>query len=255
MRPYISSEPGSPNSEGSAAMDESDSDEDFDAGPGKALQDDENKYPVDGLFVSFAEKSEIMSMREVEREQILADREAEKERLRQKALLRRLVTNSEQDKQKKRKASEADLQDGSRKASRTRTKPSALDTLKRARAEKSDRMRRRETERRRDRSPSYRSVSSHSRHSDESDVEWAASSKKKRSKTPPEEAPLAELRDIEKCRLSRTRFAMVVFYPGFDEALRGCYIRIHIGPDPSTKQPVYRMAIIKGEQITAMLCN
>lgn len=230
-------------------MDESDSDDDFDASQGKGLQDDENKYPVDGLFVSYAEKNEIMNMREVEREQILADREAEKERLRQKALLRRLVTNSEQDKQKKRKASEAELQDGSRKASRPKTKPSALDTLKRARAEKSDRMRRRETERRRERSPSYRSASSHSRHSDDSDVEWAASSKKKRSKTP-EEAPLAELRDIEKCRLSRTRFAMVVFYPGFDEALKGCYVRIHIGPDPSTKQPVYRMAVIKGENAT-----
>lgn len=229
-------------------MDESDSDDDSDAGPSKALQDDENKYPIDGLFISHAEKKEIMSMREVEREQILAEREAEKERLRQKALLRRLVTNSEQDKQKKRKAGDADLQDGQRKASRPRTKPSALDSLKRARAEKSDRMRRRENDRRRDRSPSYGSVSSHSRHSDESDVEWATSSKKKRSKTPPEEAPLAELRDIERCRLSRTRFAMVAFYPNFDSALTGCYVRIHIGPDPNTKQPIYRMAVIKGKK-------
>lgn len=222
-------------------MDESDSD-DSDASPGKAVDDDENKYPVDGMFTSHAEKKQIMSMTEIEREQILFEREQEKERLRQKALLRRLVTNNE-DKQKKRKGGDADFEESQRKKPRAGTK---FDALKRARAEKSDRRSRRENERRRDRSPSYRSSSSRSRHSGDSDNEWGTP-QRKRSKTPPAEAPLADLRDIERCRLSRTRFARVAFYPGFETALMGCYVRIHIGPDPETKMPTYRMAQIKGE--------
>lgn len=229
-------------------MDESDSD-DSDASPGKPAEDDENKYPVEGMFTSHAEKKQIMSMTEIEREQILFEREQEKERLRQKALLRRLVTNNE-DKQKKRKGNEADFEESQRK--KPRSGGTKFDALKRARAEKSDRRNRRENERRRDRSPSYRSSSSRSRHSDDSDNEWDTP-QKKRSKTPPAEAPLAELRDIERCRLSRTRFARVAFYPGFETALTGCYVRIHIGPDPDTKMPIYRMAQIKG-QITSRWC-
>lgn len=222
-------------------MDESDSD-DSDASPGKAVDDDDNKYPVDGMFTSHGEKKQIMSMTEIEREQILFEREQEKERLRQKALLRRLVTNNE-DKQKKRKGGDADFEESQRKKPRGGTK---FDALKRARAEKSDRRSRRENERRRDRSPSYRSSSSRSRHSGDSENEWGTP-QKKRSKTPPAEAPLADLRDVERCRLSRTRFARVAFYPGFEAALTGSYVRIHIGPDPDTKMPTYRMAQVKGE--------
>lgn len=231
-------------------MDESDSDDDADASPGKAGGDEENKYPVEGLFTSNAERRDIMAMREVEREQILAEREAEKERLRQKALLRRLVTNNE-GKQNKRKGGDDDddeFEESARKKPRAGAK-TGLDLLKRARAEKKERRSRRDGDRRRDRSPSFNSrSSSRDRHSDESDDQWAAPTKKKRSRTPPEAAPPAELHDIERCRLSRTRFAKVAFYPGHDEALTGCYVRVHVGPDPNTKQGTYRMAVIKGEQ-------
>lgn len=228
-------------------MDESDSDDD-DASPGKASgADDEDKYPVEGLYTSYAEKKKIENMTEVQRELIMFEREGERERVKQKAMLRQLVANNE-NKMKKRKGGDTDFEDAQRsKKPRAATK-SGLDALKRARAEKSDRRSRREHDDRdrRDRSPSYRSSSSRGRRSDDSEVEWA-SSKKKRSKTPPEEAPPADLRDIERCRLSRTRFARVAFYPGFEEALTGCYVRVHIGPDPDTKVPVYRMARIKGE--------
>lgn len=230
-------------------MDESDSDDDSDAGQKEAAEE-ENQYPVEGLFRSYAEKDEIMAMREVDREMILDERQQEKDRLRRLAMLKQMVQNTEGEKQKKRKAGTADLEDGQRKNSRPRTTtkqlPSALDSLKRARAEKEDRRRHREERSRR--SPSYRSRSSRSRSrmSDESDVEWAASSKKKRSRTPEPALP-AELRDIERCRLSRTRFAKLCFWPGFEQALTGCYVRISIGPDPNTRQPVYRMAVIKGE--------
>ncbi|KAJ9156461.1 RNA polymerase-associated protein RTF1 [Pleurostoma richardsiae] len=249
-----SSAPSSPSSHGSAPMDESDSDSD--APPRKSREDDDNKYPIEGLFMSLAEKEEIMSMREVDREQILAERAQEKERLRQNALLRQLVTNQENEekKQRKRTASTADLEESQRKSSRVRTKiggtrageaSSALDTLRRARAEKNDRMRRREeNDRRKERSPSF---GASDRDADrESSVEWGGATKLKSRSPEVKEIPPAELRDVERIRVGRTRFAEVCFHPGFEKAIVDCYARISIGPDPNTRENVYRMAVIKG---------
>lgn len=138
-----SSTPGTPNSLESAPMDESESETETSrprAVPPTA--DDDNKYPVDGMYVSRAEKAEIMGMREVEREQIIADRISEIERQRQNRLLRQMVTNVENEERKhpkkKRSADTAELEDGHRKTSKARTGKgeSAMDSLRRARAEK-----------------------------------------------------------------------------------------------------------------------
>ncbi|KAH8887736.1 plus-3-domain-containing protein [Thozetella sp. PMI_491] len=244
-----SSPPASPSSQQSAPMDESDSDSDSGSPRGRG-DGDANKYPVEGLFISHAEKEEIMAMREIEREQILAERREESELIRQNRMLRQLAMN--QDKDKKRKASAAELEDGQRKTSRVRTKvggtkvgetSSAIDTLRRAREERNSRMqqRERENDRRRQRSPSYRA----DRDGDgDSDVEWA----KGKSRSPEvREIPPAELRDIERVRVGRSRFAEVCFYPGFEDALTGCFVRVNIGPDPDdSSRDVYRMAVIKG---------
>ncbi|EAA28359.1 hypothetical protein GE21DRAFT_9165 [Neurospora crassa] len=236
------SPPGSPDSQASAPMDESDSDSD--ASPARRSVDDEvNQYPVDGLFRDYEEKEQIMGMREIEREQILAERREENERIRQNRMLRQLKVNQE----KKRKASLAELDDSSRKTSRARTKADdKMDSLRRAREERSNRKEQRERENdRRKRSPSYRRSPGRG---DDSDVDWdGPSNKKHRSRSPESrESPPAELRDFERVRVGRSRFAEVAFYPGFDEALTGCFVRLNIGPDPDTRQDVYRMALIKG---------
>ncbi|KAK4100038.1 hypothetical protein N658DRAFT_497753 [Parathielavia hyrcaniae] len=242
-----SSPPASPSSQMSAPMDESDSDSDAPPNRARDADDDMNQYPVEGLFKSHEEKARIMSMREIEREQILAERREENERVRQNRMLRQLKVNQEKD-SKKRKASAADLEDAARKSSRARTKAGEssdkMDTLRRAREERSNRkeQRERENDRRRQRSPSYR----HSPDDRDSDNDWRRESRQK-SRTPePREAPPAELRDVERIRLGRTRFAEVCFYPGFEKTIAGCYVRINIGPDPTTRQDVYRMAVIKG---------
>lgn len=242
-----SSPPGSPSSQMSAPMDESDSDSDA---PQNRGDDDVNQYPVEGLFKSHEEKARIMGMREIEREQILAERREENERIRQNRMLRQLKVNQEKD-SKKRKASAADLEDAARKPSRARTKAGEssdkMDSLRRAREERSNRkeQRERENDRRRQRSPSYRRSRSADDH--DSDVDWRRDSRQK-SRTPePRETPPAELRDVERIRVGRTRFAEVCFYPGFEKAITGCYVRINIGPDPTTRQDVYRMAVIKSE--------
>ncbi|WYZ41714.1 hypothetical protein EsH8_V_000609 [Colletotrichum jinshuiense] len=248
-----SSVPGSPNSIGSAAMDESDSE----AEPHRATHDDdeEDKYPVDGMFRSLAEKEQVMAMREVERESLLAERQAEIERHRQNRMLRQLVSKQENEekkqKLKKRSADAADLEDGSRKTSRPRTdgKTSAIDTLRRARAEKSDRARRREEDRQK---------GNHSPHDDYRDQDsdeggdWEERDRRRhhKSRSPEEEIvarelPPPDIRDFERIRVGKSRFAEYCFNPSFEMAIVGCYVRISIGPDPKTGQDEYRMARIQ----------
>jgi RNA polymerase-associated protein RTF1 len=244
----------SPASMRSAPMDQSDSESD-----NGAYQDDDDKYPLEGKFINAADKADILSMNEVKREEILAERAQEVERDRQNRALKLLLKAREADNKqndKKRKAGAADLESDQRKISRQRTKAggkvgessSGFDNLKRARAEKNDRQRRREeeNERNKDRRATHGQQSSREA-SPESEVEWDAPSKNKKSKSPDhrDTEPLT-LHDIERTRVGRSRFAMVCFYPGFDEAITGCFVRISIGQDKETGANIYRMAIIKG---------
>jgi RNA polymerase-associated protein RTF1 len=205
------------------------------------------------------EKNYIMSMREVERESILAERNQEIERQRQNRLLRQLVSRNEHEKKqaKKRSAKDADLDEAQRKTSRQRTKiggskvgevSAGIESLKRARAEKSDRQRRLAEDRERNRDKQVSIIDDGPDGDDESDVDWGHDSRRRvsRSRTPEKkDVPLAELRDMERVRLSRSRFAQICFYPGFDKAIAGCFVRISVGPDPATGGNIYRMALIK----------
>ncbi|KAI1773415.1 plus-3-domain-containing protein [Hypoxylon cercidicola] len=247
----------SPASQNSAPMDESDSESDPFQAPNandKMDDDDDNKYPVDGIYASEIEKEEILALPELEREQLLAKRQEEVDRQRQNTLLRRLLKNREDESQvgKKRKVSATDLDDPQRKTARQRTRvggskvgetSAGIESLRRARAEKSDRLRRREEDRERKRM-------SHSTSRDSPDRDIGRSSdiedRHSRSRTPEvKELPPAELRDFERIRLGRSRFAQVCFYPGFNEKITGCYVRISIGPGPEGEN-VYRMCHVKG---------
>jgi RNA polymerase-associated protein RTF1 len=240
----------SPNSLASAAMDESDSDAEPTRSRAPAVAatgTDDDKYPVDGMYVSQAEKQEIMSMREVEREQIIAERISEIERQRQNRLLRQMVSSVENEERKqpkkKRSADTADLEDGSPRASRQRTGKgeTAMDTLRRVRAEKA--RRKEDKERRRD---AYSPGQRDSPERDGSDGDFG----RDRTRSPEAEAvrdlPPPELKDFDRVRLGRNEFAQVCFTPGFESAITGCFIRIALGPHPETGVEQYRMAAIKG---------
>ncbi|OAA72653.1 Plus-3 like protein [Akanthomyces lecanii RCEF 1005] len=234
---------GSPDSLNSAPMDESDSDDETSKARGGG--NDEEKYPVDGKFRSESEKHEILAMPELEREQILADRANEIERLRQNRLLRQMVTDTQNDERKakkKRSADSADLDDGDddRRGKSSRSSGgTAMEALRRARA---DRQKRREDhERRRDAYSPQR----------DSDGEESEDDYRRRSRTPEKkeekkDEPKPELRDFERVRLGRNEFAQVCFTPGFEPSITGCFIRIAVGPHPDTGVEQYRMAIIKG---------
>ncbi|KYK58350.1 hypothetical protein DCS_05363 [Drechmeria coniospora] len=243
-----SSTPSTPNSLESAPMDESDSDDEQPSHGRAAAPDggaDDEKYPVDGMFVSLAEKAAIMAMREVEREQFIADRDAEIQRQRQNRLLRQMVTTVEAEAskhpKKKRSADTAELDDD-RKSSRPRagkTSGTAMDSLRRARAEKQ--RRKEDHERRKDGfSPRRDSLEP------ESDDDFGPARSRTADKETAEELPPAELRDFERVRLGRNEFAQVCFTPGFEEAIVGCYLRISVGTHPETGIEQYRMALVKG---------
>ncbi|KAI3322323.1 hypothetical protein HD806DRAFT_499768 [Xylariaceae sp. AK1471] len=252
-------------SEDSAPMDESDPESDSfpvtHTATSKMDDDEELKYPVEGIYASEIEKEEILAMPELEREQLIAKRQEEIDRQRQNTLLRRLLQKNKQDSSlsaKKRKASNADLEDGQRKTSRQRTKiggskvgetSAGIASLRRARAEKSDRQRRREEDRERTNNKMSTHHSTRQDDDAQSDVEWADNYGRKpsRSVTPEKKhAPLADLRDFERVRLSRSRFAEVCFYPGFDNAITGCYCRVAVGPNRDTGETEYQMGVIKG---------
>ncbi|KAF5026182.1 hypothetical protein F66182_1746 [Fusarium sp. NRRL 66182] len=243
-----SSAPGTPNSLESAPMDESDSDDEPSRGRAGAAADDvDDKYPVDGRYMSQKEKAQIMALPELEREQIIAERMTDIERQRQNRLLRQMVSNMENEERKqgkkKRSANTAELEDGDRKASRQRTDgkgESAMDSLRRMRAEKA--RRREDNDRRKDK---------YSQRGDDSGAEDSDDGYGRgRSPTPEvneiRDQPPAELRDYDRVRLGRNEFAQVCFTPGFEQAIAGCYIRIALGPHPETGIEQYRMAVIKG---------
>jgi RNA polymerase-associated protein RTF1 len=235
-------------------MDESDSESD--AG---AAFDDGDKYPIEGKFMNATDKAEIMAMPEIKREELLAERAQEVERDRQNRALRQLLSAREAESKKldkKRKASTADLEDP-RKTSRQRTKlgggkvgeaSTGIDSLKKARAEKNDRQRRREEDKERNKDRRAVQDESDQDAEGESEPEWDdGKSKNKKSKSPDyRDAEPAGLHDIERTRVGRSRFAMVCFYPGFDEAITGCFVRISVGIDKESGQNIYRMAVIKG---------
>ncbi|KAI5208240.1 hypothetical protein E4T39_01589 [Aureobasidium subglaciale] len=232
----------SPRSLGSAAMDESDSEDgvDFDQAP--------PLYPIEGKFKSEEDRKHVMAMTEIDREETLADRAAEVERRVQDLQLKKILQQRKREQagadKKKRKAAAADLDDeDQRKSSRPKVKATSgpLEAYKREREMKGQ-QRNREDDRRRDRSPSRDDADSDRDADGDSEVEW---DEKPRVAASREEAP-ATLRDFERARIGRTNFARVCFYPTFDSSVRNCYARVSIGVNRDTGAPQYRMAQIKG---------
>ncbi|KAL8831582.1 MAG: hypothetical protein Q9191_000791 [Dirinaria sp. TL-2023a] len=251
-----SSNPSSPESLQSAPMSESESE----TSPAREVGDDSPIFPVDGQFFSEKDKREIMSLSEVQRESILAERAQLRERKLQDQHLRRLLQargNAEAKSEKKRKADTAELEDSpKRKSTRQKTTlggrkvgdSSRIEAYSRQREENKARVeqRRLEGEERRNRKLQESSPLDHESDADadgDSEVEWderAPSAQTKRAEEP------AQLVDYERVRVGRDNFAQVCFYPGFNEAITGCYVRVNIGIDKASGESIYRVAQITG---------
>lgn len=228
-------------------------DEHDDAPHEDADDDDQPLFPVEGRFTSHADRDRILSLPEIEREEILAERATQITRRTQDLVLKKALAASASGDAaaKKRKAAAAELDDSNTRSTRPKTdkRTAALDNLKRAREQKgaerdrrdAGRSRRDEREEQQSRSPS-RDVDS-----DPDRVEWAEPSRRRGDR----DEPPAELRDFERCRVGRSNFAKVCFYPGFEDAIRGCFARVSIGLNRETGQNQYRMTQIRGEHTSS----
>lgn len=214
------------------------SDDEADAsGEEEEAEDDGPLYPIEGKFSSEQERRDIMNMPEIQREEILAERAAEALKRQQDLQLKKALANAKATANKhKRKAAQAELEDVG--AKRGAKKTSALDNYKAAREAKgTSRTGRfdRTADRKDERSPS----SASERDADgESEIEWADTTAKSE--------PAADLKDFERCRVGRSNFAKVCFYPNFEETISGCFTRVSIGVNRETGMNMYRMAQIKG---------
>ncbi|PSK42293.1 hypothetical protein B9Z65_4207 [Elsinoe australis] len=212
------------------------------SGSGDELEDEAPLYPIEGKFRSEADRSEIMAMTEIEREEILAERAAEAQRRAQDQQLKRLLQARRGDEEgRKRKADAADLDDGQRKSSRQKTKPlNKIEEYKRQRELKGAARARGEEGRRKERSPSGGDGYSDRDADGESEVEWDDG---RRASPVRKDEPPPDLRDFERCRVGRSQFAKFCFYPNFDILIKNCYVRVNVGMESSG--PRYRMCQIK----------
>nr|OQO20064.1 hypothetical protein B0A51_13995 [Rachicladosporium sp. CCFEE 5018] len=239
------SDPASPRSPSLDAMQQSSSEIDAPGSP--AADDDAPLYPLEGKFLSTKDRSEILDLPEIEREEILAERAQLVTRRQQDLQLKRAIaaTRQKADGHHKRKAAAAEIDDdNTRKTSRPRVEKAgrtALDDYKLAREQKGAAKNR--SDNRRDRRDD-RSASLSDRDADgESEVEWA----REPEAAPKMDDPPANLRELDRARVGRTNFSHYCFTPDFDARIKGCYVRVCIGPDREHPgRNAYRMAQIKG---------
>lgn len=210
-------------------------------------------------YHSADDKAKIDSLPEIEREQILADRSSKVEEYQQNMALQHLLASrakeaKEEADKKKRKIGATDLEEGQRKSSRQRTtlggrkageRNETIEAYKKTRETRRDEQRLRGAGSRKDR---VRNTSS-GNDSDSLDADGDYDSDAKgsvKATPPPKDEPLAEIQDIQRAKIGRLNFAQVVYNPGFDKAVEGCYARICIGPServPGTNE--YRLARIE----------
>ena len=235
------------------------SESDSDASPARGDGSGGPIFPIENKFYSEQDQRKIMALSQLERESILADRAQIYERNQQDQHLRRLLqTRGNADTKmtdKKRKIGATDLEDSPRKSSRQKTTlggrkvgetSAAIDAYKRQREEKNlrDQQRKRDGANRKDRrarSSSEKKYSSADAEG-ESEVEWDDGKLKvDESKfTQP-----ADFHDIRRVTLARGVLADYCFHPGFEEAVKDCYVRI-----PSKTKGFggmnYEVVLIKG---------
>ncbi|KAI9830120.1 MAG: hypothetical protein M1838_005824 [Thelocarpon superellum] len=253
-----SSAVSSPSSLRSASMSESESDTDPMESNARG-----SKYPLEGRFTSEADRAEIMALPEIKREEILAERATLVEREQQNRMLVQLLRDKERKEtreadKKKRKASNVEPDESHRKSARQKTTlggrklgeaSASLEEYKRQREQRGLH----NEQRRREHDAKAADGRRDDRHSDpdadadaESDVSWDHRRRDRRSVSGSarDDVPTT-LHDFEKAKVGRSGFAKVCFYPGFEEAITGCFVRISIGVDKATGENIYRLAQIK----------
>lgn len=221
--------------------------------------EDKPMFPYEKLYYSAQDKAEIDAKPEIERESILAERTDKLEKHEQNAQLRRIVQARTKDEaklsKKKRKASNADLDENQRKSSRQRSSKAVESNKLIAQYKKQREEKQALEERRRSGKPESRKDPLLDDFSDEdaegesdNDYEYDDRKRRKRTPSPVKDDPVVELADLQRVRIGRENFAQVCYTPGFEETLTNCYARVCLGPGRVPGQNEYRLCLIKGFQ-------
>jgi RNA polymerase-associated protein RTF1 len=67
----------------------------------------------------------------------------------------------------------------------------------------------------------------------------------RKAPSPPPDLP-GSFQEFQRVRVSRSNFGEVCFYPGFADAITGCFTRVVFNQDPVTGENMYRMVRIAG---------
>ncbi|KAI5811613.1 hypothetical protein DFH27DRAFT_605710 [Peziza echinospora] len=233
----------------------------------ESSEDDEEEnifelYPYEGTYKDAADKAKLLAMSEIEREAVLAERATEIERAMQDRHLRTLLKSQSRaaansgnnaDKNNGGNTSGGDSGGGgaTRRSTRAQNMPQAkkldskkgkLDEMKRAREERNTR----------------KDKPGSSTHGDDEGTSRRRSLADLLDDDDDDRAPFAEelyvkkkeerevdLQDINRARIGRTGFTKLCDYPGFEETIIDCFVRVSLF-DRDTGRNAYRVAQIKG---------
>ncbi|KAF2739790.1 hypothetical protein EJ04DRAFT_508640 [Polyplosphaeria fusca] len=236
----------SPNSLGSGAMDESDSDREDDGVVDDRDRDHRVPYSLEGKYVDAKDKATINALPQLERERILGERADEMSKLKFQAELsnkfKQVAEPSTNDRKRKAASLEPD-DDTHRKSARQKVKSKSNDPLeayKRNREQQHQQRSRPEHRRPRRPSSSDRADGSDVDAEGESEAEW-----EERARQAANEDQPAGPSHFDAVRVGRGFFGKVCFYPGFEATMTGTYARIGVGQD-AQRRTLYKMAQIKG---------
>ncbi|EKM57104.1 uncharacterized protein PHACADRAFT_254665 [Phanerochaete carnosa HHB-10118-sp] len=206
----------------------SDSESDH-AHPASDKDDNSNPYPLEGKYIDDTDRSRLMEMTEIEREDILAQRQEEIQRIQDKrnldAMLRDRTGTGEDSVSKAAKRQHA--QRGA-----TREKSRKLDELKAKRKAKDEKKRTRTDSPRRDRSSSPMDMETSDDEEEDGQIDkydiYDDKERRSSNRAKADDAPaiLAELMSIF---LTRDQIAKNYYAPWFEDLVKGAWVRYCIG--------------------------
>jgi len=232
-----------------------------------AVNDDEEPapYPYQKYFFSASDKAKLEALPEIEREVALTERHDVYDRWTQDVAIRRLLERRAEDDavkdKKKRKAEAAELEEGQRKSSRQKTTlggrkvgetDETLEAYRRNRERAAER-KLQSTNKTKGRKRSPRSPFSDADADGESDVEWddqKNGAAPRRSTSTKDDEPM-EFADVSRLVIGRHDLTKYAFYPTFETAIVGTFVRGMVGmmpaptpQDPNHVEPDYRLGQI-----------
>ncbi|RPD61736.1 plus-3-domain-containing protein [Lentinus tigrinus ALCF2SS1-7] len=198
-------------------------------------------YPLEGKFLNEADRADLMSKPEIEREAILAARQEEMQRFKDKHQLESMLKLRNGRGGDETVSRAAKRQHAVRGA--TKEKSRKLDELKAKRKAKDEKKRTRGDSPKRDRSSSPMDMETDDGEEEDGqftkDDEEEERDRKLFSKLAPEEEPTTTIEDLSSCRLTRIDVSKHCMKPWFEEYVKGAWVRYLIGNENG--QPVYRL--------------